>query len=81
MELVRRWVMLNPNIKDGDQIIGRRFLLNKELIMSFNWLPIKDNVLVDSCQFFGGPDGLSGDLLVEFNDMLEKGELFREVAR
>lgn len=81
MELVRRWVLLNPNIKDGDQIIGRIFLLNKELIMSFDELPVKDNVLVESCHFFGEVKDLRDDLLIGFSDMVEKGELFREVMQ
>ena len=79
MELVRRWVLLNPEIKDGDLIQGRSFLLNKDLINSFDAFPVKTNVTVDSCHFFGGMDGLPKRHVAEFNRMVAKGLLSVEV--
>ena len=79
MELVRRWVLLNLEIKDGDLIQGRIFLLNKDLINSFDTFPVKTNVTVDSCRFFGGRDGLPKKYVAEFNRMVAKGLLSVEV--
>ena len=66
---------MNPEVKDGDSILGKTVLLNLEKMNKCVFYPIKHNLTLVNCNFIGGKDGLKGELLKQFNLMIYRDEL------
>lgn len=78
-ELIQKWACLNPEIKDGDVVRGRTFLLNLEKMNRYIFFPVKKNLIVQECAFVGAKDGLKGEWLDKFNSMIYRDDLSVEI--
>lgn len=78
-EMLVKWACLNPEIKDGDVVRGRTFLLNLEKMSRCIFFPVKKNFTVQECNFVGAKDGLKGEWLDKFNSMVYRDDLSVEI--
>ena len=78
-EMFVKWVCLIPEIKDGDVVRGRTFLLNLEKMNRCIFFPVKKNLIVQECTFVGAKDGLKGEWLDKFNSMVYRDDLSVEI--
>lgn len=78
-EMLVKWACLNPEIKDGDVVRGRTFLLNLEKMNRCVFFPVKNNLVIRDCHFTGAKEGLKGDWLAKFKLMEYRDDLSVEI--
>ena len=74
-QLAVKWLCMNPQIKDGDDVQGKTILLNLEKINRCVFYPIKKNMTVSDCNFIGSNKDLKGEMLNQFNLMIYQDRL------
>lgn len=79
-EALIKWACLNLEIKDGDVIQGKTFLVNLEKMNRCVFFPVKNNLVVDSCTFIGSKKNLKGDWLEKFKLMEYRDDLSVEIV-
>lgn len=79
-EMIIKWACMNPEVKDGDSILGKTVLLNLEKMNRCVFFPVKNNLVIQDCHFVGAKEGLKGEWLAKFKLMECRDDLSVEIV-